>query len=57
MATKSIYKNVNVKSKVLARNLVSALENAENKTAKEVKLTKSFREVKGDDLKKLFDIN
>ncbi len=55
MATKSIYKNVNIKSKVLARNLVSALENAEGKKSQNVIFTKSFQEVKGDDLRKLFN--
>lgn len=54
MATKSIYKNVNLKSKVLTRGLIEALENAMGKKSKEVQLQKSFEEVKGNDLKTLF---
>lgn len=54
MATKSIYKNVNIKNKVLAKGLLTALENAEGRKGKEVQLQKSFEEIRGDDLKKLF---
>lgn len=56
MATKSIYKNVNLKSKVLTKGLVEALEHAEEKKGKEVQLKKCFEEVKGNDLKTLFGI-
>ena len=52
MTTKSIYKNVNIKSKNLTMGLVKALVTARNKKSKEVILTKSFKEVKGYDLNK-----
>ena len=51
MATKSIYKNVNLKNKTLTRGLVLALENAMDKKGKEVQLQKAFEEVKGDKIK------
>lgn len=54
MATKSIYKNVNIKGRDLTVGLVNALENAKNKKSKEVTITKSFQELKGDDLRKYF---
>ena len=46
MATKSIYKNVVIKDKQLIRNLASALENAQEKTRKDVCITKPWGEVK-----------
>jgi hypothetical protein len=54
MATKSIYKNVVIKDKRLSKNLVSALENAQNKGSKEIQLSKSYREITKCQIKDLF---
>ncbi|MEA1959965.1 MAG: hypothetical protein U9N81_01515 [Bacillota bacterium] len=54
MATKSIYKNVVIKDKRLSKNLLSALENAQNKGSKDVQLSKSYREIKKSQIKELF---
>lgn len=54
MATKSITKNINITSKHLGRSLVDALENAKGKSFKDVQLQRTFSEVKGEDLKKIF---
>lgn len=56
MATKSIYKNVNIKSKDLTKGLINALEYGMGKKAKEVIFTKSVEEVKGEDIKKYFGV-
>ena len=57
MATKSITKNVNITSRAAGRNLVFALENAHSKKSKEVSLQRTFSELKGDEIKKLFGVN
>lgn len=57
MATKSISKNITIKDKYFARSLVSALESASNKKSKKIVLEKKCREVKGEDIKKLFGDN
>lgn len=51
MATKSIFKNVVIKDRQLARNLASALENAQNKKNKPVTLSKSCIGIKKDQIK------
>ena len=56
MATKSILKDVEINEKKLAEGLLSALDNAANKSAKEVKLQRQLREVKGEDIKRLFGV-
>ncbi|MFR1823121.1 MAG: hypothetical protein ACLSXJ_07115 [Clostridium saudiense] len=56
MATKSIYKNVNIKSKDLTKGLINALEYGMGKKAKEVIFTKAVEEVKGEDIKKYFGV-
>lgn len=56
MATKSIYKNVNIKSKDLTKGLLNALEHGMGKKAKEVIFTKAVEEVKGEDIKKYFGV-
>ena len=43
-----------VKDKNYCRNLVAALENAENKSVKVVIPSKRSQEIKGDILKKMF---
>ena len=57
MATKSITKNVVIRSKPLARNFVRALENAEGKSSKNVVVDKTVHEIKGDALREMFGKN
>lgn len=47
-------KSVNIRDKHFGRRLISALENAEKKGAKEVTLTKSVKTVSRDKIKSLF---
>ena len=54
MATKRILKSVNIKKAGMAKGLVSALVNAENKSSKDVVLARSLEEVRGEDIKSLF---
>lgn len=54
MATKSILKNVNIKEKDLGRNFVNALESAQNKKDKVIKLKRACKDVKKDEIKDLF---
>ena len=54
MATKSIYKNVVIKDAQLKKNFVLALENAQNKTSKQVQLSKPCRNLKKDQVKDFF---
>lgn len=50
MATSSIFRNVSIKDKVLAKNLARVLEEAKNKKYTEHNLSKSCREAKGDEI-------
>jgi hypothetical protein len=54
VATKSIYKNVRIKDKGLGRRLVIALENAQKHKGKEVTLSKTLTEVKGETIRQIF---
>lgn len=54
MATKSILKSVNIKEKSLGRNFVIALEKAQEKELKEVKLSRNCSDVKREEIKNLF---
>ena len=54
MATKSITKNVVLRSKPLARNFIRAVENAEGKASKTVTVSKTVHELKGQTLKDIF---
>lgn len=54
MATKSILKNVDIKDKKLGKSLVVALENAAGKRSKEVQLSRTYEDVRGEKLRKLF---
>jgi hypothetical protein len=56
MATKSILKDVYIRDPHLAKNLMSALENAENKSSKVVTFSRGVEEVKGDSIRKLFHL-
>ncbi|MDR2903898.1 MAG: hypothetical protein LBU77_05275 [Clostridiales bacterium] len=57
MATSSIYTNVVIKNKTLARGLVSALENAKNKKSDEVTYRRGIEDMKKEDIKKIFGDN
>ena len=54
MATKSITKNVVLRTKPLAKNFIRAVENAENKSSKTVVMSKTVHELKGQTLKEIF---
>ncbi len=54
MATKTFLKNINIRDKTLGDNLVNALEHAKEKHSIDVTLTKTFREVRKDQIKALF---
>lgn len=54
MATKSILKNIYVREKKQFSDLINALERAEKKKGKEVKLSKSVTQARGEDIKKIF---
>ncbi len=54
MATKSILKNIDIKERRMGRSIILALENAEGKKAKEVKLSRTCKEVKGSKIKDIF---
>ena len=53
MATKSILKNVDLKDKKLGKSLVIALENAAGKHSKNVQLTRTYEDVRGDKLRSI----
>ena len=57
MATKSIYKNISVKNKDFGRALISALENAHKKQAKDVQISRSFSEASKAQIKEIFGEN
>lgn len=54
MATKSILKTVLIKDSRAAGSLVRALENAKEKTAKEVKISRPCSEASRTDIQKMF---
>ena len=55
MATSSICTSVRIKNKADCRKLVSALEHAEGKKAKEVIFSRSVEVMKGEKVKDLFN--
>ena len=57
MATKSIYKDVRIKDIDLCRKFVSALENSQNKSSKQVVISKRVTTVKGENLNEMFKSN
>lgn len=57
MATKSILKNIDIKNQKLGKSLIRALEKASGKTAKNVELSRMYRDIRGDDIKKVFGEN
>lgn len=54
MATKSILKNVDIKDKKLGKSLVVALENAYEKSSKKVSLTRTYSDIRGEQIKDIF---
>ena len=53
-ATKSILKDVVIRSKPLAVNFINALENAKGKASKDVKIDRKVSDIKGDALREMF---
>ena len=54
MATKSVLKNINIKTRDTALSLVNALENAKGKYAQQVKKTCVFSDANRDEIRKMF---
>jgi len=54
MATSSITQNIVIKDKKSSRRLISALENADKKSAADVSLSKMHRVIRGDTIKEIF---
>ena len=55
MATKSFLKNIVIKDRKSAERFISALENAENKKSKKVKINKMVEDVTDSErIKKIF---
>ncbi len=54
MATNSIFVSVKVKQKTDSKTLFAALEHAEGKKAKDVKLSRPVEEIRGKKVKDLF---
>ena len=54
MATSSISKNINIKNPKLARALVNALENAQNKKCEKVILSQPCKTLRGEEIKDYF---
>jgi len=57
MATKSILKNVDIKERRLGKSLVVALEQASNKSSKDVTLSRTYSDVRGEKIKEIFNKN
>lgn len=55
MATKSILKNVDIKDKKLGKSLVLALENAAEKHSRDVQLSRTYEDVRGDKLRSILN--
>ncbi len=53
MATKSILKNVDIKDKKLGKQLVIALENASSKQSKQVTLSRTYQDIRGEKIKEV----
>lgn len=54
MATKSILKNINIKGRKQTKQFVDALEHAQQHKGKEVTMTRTVNEIKGDKVKAFF---
>lgn len=54
MATKSILKNINIKSRKTTVSLLNALENAKKKGSKKFEYSRGIRTASSEDIKKIF---
>lgn len=54
MATKSVLKNVDIKTRQSALALVNALENAKGKHAQHVVKTRTFSDASREEIRKMF---
>lgn len=54
MATKSVLKNIDVKTRNSALALVNALENAKGKHAQQVVKTRTFSDANKEEIRKMF---
>ena len=54
MATKSVLKNIDVKTREAALALVNALENASGKHAQEVEKKRTFSDANREEIRKMF---
>ena len=54
MATKSVLKNVDVKTREAALALVNALENASGKHAQQVEKQRTFSDASREEIRKMF---
>lgn len=54
MATKSVLKNIDIRDKHFGRSLVQALENAMEKSSKEVVIKKTVTRATKDQVRKFF---
>ena len=55
MATSSIFKNVSIRDKQLAKGMLRALENAARNKSEDHVISKPHTEVKGEDIKKVLE--
>lgn len=55
MATKSILKNVDIKGSKIGKQFADAMETAMSTPGKDVQYTRPYREVKREEIEKLFD--
>lgn len=54
MATKSILKNINIKSRKTSTSLVNALENASKKGTKKIEYSRGISAASSEDIRKIF---
>lgn len=57
MATKSVLKTVDIKTRTSALALVNALENAKGKSSQPVKNNRTFSDASREEIKKMFGGN
>ena len=57
MATKSVLKNIMIKDRRSAHNLVKALEHASGKQSRDVTISRTCNEMHKDDIRKLLGGN
>lgn len=56
MATKSVLKNVDLKTRKSATALVNALENAKGKSAQPVVKQRTFSDASREEIRKMFEV-